>query len=850
MRLLPGTRLGPYEVLAPLGAGGMGEVYRAKDTRLSREVAIKVLPAAFANDAGRLRRFEQEARAASALNHPNILTIYDVGTHEGSPYVVSELLEGETLRQRMGGAALPQRKALDFALQTARGLAAAHHKGIVHRDLKPENLFVTNDGRAKILDFGLAKLTQPETVEDAAAKAAAETDTDPNTVMGTVGYTSPEQLRGLPADHRSDLFVFGAILYEMLTGRRAFRCETAVETMHAILKDDPPEIEQAPLARIVRHCLEKNPEQRFQSAHDLAFDLEALAGVSGPLTPAPASAVARPARRFHALAAFAVLAAAAIGFFAGHRAAKAPSAGTSFRRLTFRHGMIWSARFAPDGQTVLYGAAWDGRPPQVYLTRPGHPESLPLGRLDADLLSISSAGELALSLRRRFLGGFENRGTLARVHLTGDAPREMLENVQEADWTPDGASLAVVRVVDGRYRLELPPGKVLYETTGYLSHIRVSPRGDQIAFLDHPVPGDDAGAVAVVDLAGKRRTLSGGWVTALGLAWNRNGEEIWFTAFRQAIGRALYAVTLSGQERLVTREAGMLTLQDISPDGRVLMTHDQVRRGILSLAPDQPRERDLSWFDRSLAGDLSADGKALLFHEGGEGSAPGYAVYLRQTDGSPAVRLGEGVALALSPDQRWALCRQLTTPEQIFLLPTGPGEPKPIRHEGVEYRSGRWFPDGRHMLLLGNPPGERHRLRNYLLEEPNAVRPITPEGISGLLISPDGKLVAAGPAPKTALYPVEGGDPRPIPGLLPGDVLLQWSADGRALFLTQRAELPARIYLLFLSNGRRELWKELAPPDSAGIYYVYPVLVTPDGKSYAYTYRRILSDLYLVEGLR
>ncbi len=286
-----GTKFGRYEIVSLIGAGGMGEVYRARDPKLGRDVAIKVLPAAFSADAERLRRFEQEAQAAGALNHPNILSIYDVATHDGSLYVVSELLEGETLRERMDGAALPSRKAIDYALQIAHGLAAAHEKGIVHRDLKPENLFITKDGRVKILDFGLAKLIEPKIENEAQTDVPTRRiNTSPGAVMGTAGYMSPEQVRGRGVDHRSDIFSFGTVLYEMLSGNRAFKGESAIETLNAILKEDPPDISPTnsnvppALERIVRHCMEKSPEERFQSARDLAFALEAISGFSGSQT--------------------------------------------------------------------------------------------------------------------------------------------------------------------------------------------------------------------------------------------------------------------------------------------------------------------------------------------------------------------------------------------------------------------------------------------------------------------------------------------------------------------------------------------------------------------------------------
>src|SRR6202522_4735199 len=298
MPIFTGEKLGPYEILAPLGAGGMGEVYRARDSRLGRDVAIKVLPASFAADPDRLRRFELEARATGMLNHPNILAVFDIGTHEGAPYVVSELLEGETLRDRLRGGSLAMRKALDYALQIAHGLAAAPEKGIIHRDLKPENLFLTKDGRLKILDFGLAKLTQPDLTSGAAHTSLPTMTqaTEAGVVMGTAGYMSPEQVRGIAVDPRSDIFSFGAILFEMISGQRAFHRETAADTMRAILKEEPPDLSATnhnvspALERIVQHCLEKNPEQRFHSASDIAFDLEHMTGVSG--TSATAIAVA------------------------------------------------------------------------------------------------------------------------------------------------------------------------------------------------------------------------------------------------------------------------------------------------------------------------------------------------------------------------------------------------------------------------------------------------------------------------------------------------------------------------------------------------------------------------------
>ena len=434
MTLVAGTKLGPYEILAPIGAGGMGEVYRARDERLKRDVAVKVLPATYSADAERLRRFEQEAQAAGALNHPNITAVHDLGTSsDGSPYIVTELLEGETLRGRLSGGALSVRKATDYAIQTAKGLAAAHEKGIVHRDLKPENLFVTNDGRIKILDFGLAKLTQADGATGPQTNLPTAAGTEPGVVMGTLGYMSPEQVKGKAADARSDIFSFGAILYEMLSGSRAFHRDTAAETMSAILREEPPDLSatnksvQPGLERVVRHCLEKSPEERFHSAHDLAFDLESISGTS-------ASAItARPAvaSRFRPLplvaGALAVVALLAAGYFFGK--SKGVSDPPTFKQLTFRKGAIWGARFGSDGKSILATAAWDGKPAEIYISRPESPESVSFGLPGAEVAAVSSTGDIAVILRADFDTAFTRAGTLARVGATGGAPRELLEKV-------------------------------------------------------------------------------------------------------------------------------------------------------------------------------------------------------------------------------------------------------------------------------------------------------------------------------------------------------------------------------------------------------------------------------------
>jgi serine/threonine protein kinase/Tol biopolymer transport system component len=829
MPLPPGTRLGPFEVVSPLGTGGMGEVYRARDTRLGREVAVKVLLPEVASDETRRRRFEQEARAASALNHPNIVAIYDIGEAESATYIAMELVEGSTLRDLLPAGALPVKKLLDVSVQIADGLAKAHAAGIVHRDLKPENVMLSRDGYVKILDFGLAKLLE----SPAGEVTSAPTATREGMVMGTVGYMSPEQASGRAVDFRTDQFAFGTIVYEMATGRRAFQRPTAAETLTAVIREEPSPIAQsnpripAPLRWIVERCLAKEPESRYASTRDLAREIGML---RDHLPEATGSGE--------------VAAAAAAGL--------SEEAFPTFQRLSFRRGTILSGRFAPDGRTVVYGASWEGEPCRLFSTRPESPESMPLMLPDAEILAMSPTGLMAVSLDRHWAGRFIWSGTLAQVPMIGGAPREVLEDVQWADWGPDGSSLAVVRNVAGKTRLEYPIGKVLFETAAWLSHPRVSPDGKLVAFLDHPVHGDDSGSVRVVDAESKVRVLSDGWITAYGLAWPSNGREVYFTATRMGVARSIWAVSLSGEERLIARTPGELTIQDVSREGHALVTSDQGKVGIIGLPPGQEKERDLSLLDWSRVCDLAPDGKTVLFDESGEGGGSRQGVYIRKTDGSPAVRLGDGRGGSFSPDGRWAISLTVANPAQIVLLPVKAGEPRVLDRHGLEVHGGKWHPDGERLLIVANAPDRALRLFVQGLDD-GAPRPITPEGIGlGFFpVSADGSIVVA-QSPDHLFYrfPIEGGDPEPIPMLSGDDRPIRWTPVGNSLYVFRRGELPSQVMRLDLSTGRKERVLELMPPDPAGIVEIVSVHLTPDAAAYAYSYHRILSDLFLVEGLK
>jgi Tol biopolymer transport system component len=858
MTIATGSRLGPYEVLSPLGAGGMGEVYRGRDTRLGREVAIKVLPSSVSDNPESLRRFEQEARAASALNHPNIVTVYEVGRADATSYIAMELVEGKTVRELAAPGPLSMKRALAIAAQAADGLAKAHAAGIVHRDLKPENLMVSSDGFVKILDFGLAKLVEPKTEHASEALTMAGARTESGIVVGTVGYMSPEQASGAPLDFRSDQFALGVILYEMVTGRRAFARATAVDTLSAILHDEPEPVASLraetplPLRWLIDRCLAKEPGERYASTRDLARDLAVLRDHLGE-TGATGVMTARPARlRVSSL--LAAIAAGALlivgGLVLGRRLETRPQ--PSYRQLTFRQGTIRAARFSPDGNTVVYGASWAGQPLEVFTLRPGTPESRSLGLSGGNVLGVSSSGELAVLLRHKYLGLFPGAGTLARLPLEGGtAPREVLEDIDWADWAPGGASMAIVRWAGTRQRLEFPVGKVLYETSGWISHPRISPDGLGVAFLDHPISGDDRGTVMVVDRAGKR-AVSGSWATVWGLAWPPGGKEIWFTAARVGSSRELHAISLSGKERLVTRVMGTLTLHDISRDGRVLLAQDNLHFGTLALPPGAREEKELSWLDLGMVTDISADGRKVLIFEVGEGGGEGYSVYMRATDGSPPVRLGPGMAPAFSPDGKWVVTTDIRTdPAQLALLPTGAGEPVPLTRDRIHHDFGAFFPDGKRVLFMGREPGRGNRLYVQAISG-GTPQPVTSEGpFTGGPISPDGRFVAAlGPGGKVVLYPTAPGEPLNVPDATAMEFPIQWTPDGKFLYVFRFGELPARVSRLDPFTGRKELWKEFAPSDPAGAVEVRSIAMTPDARSYAYTYVRILSTLFVAEGLR
>ncbi len=862
MRFVAGDRVGVYEIQSALGAGGMGEVYRAFDRRLERHVALKVLPPEFADQPDALARFEREAKAAAALSHPNILAIHDFGVQSGVAYAATELLEGATLRARLAEGPLPIRKAVDYAVQAARGLAAAHDRGIVHRDVKPENIFVGLDGQVKILDFGLAR----QSFEPAAAgtiAATAPVGTSPGVVLGTVGYMAPEQVRGEPADARSDIFALGVVLYETLAGQRAFRRDTAPETMTAILREDPPDLASArpdtppALTTIVHHCLEKSPSERFQSARDVAFALESLAGdaSSGAVSAAvrrPA-VFARPVVRGFIIGA-AVAAAIATGYFWSslRRTTRAPS----FHRLTFRRGTIFNARFDSDGRSVLYSASFGGDPPALFATRLDSPDSRAVDVRDSDLAAVSTTGEMALIRGRgpRMYWYAGEPGVLARASVAGGAARDVARSIVSADWSPDGSTLAVVRRVGGRSLIEYPLGTVRYETTEVVTRVRVSPNGRMLAFNEKGFGFGQNSTVRIWDGSAIVRSLpTNAGADRIEFAWAPNGKEVWFGESMGATSNDLRALDLSGRMRTVAALPIGFHLYDIAPSGAVLAGRTQVRSSVTALDTATGRERDVSWLDMSESDDMTADGRRVLMTEFGEGGGLGrWSVFVRNSDGSPAVRLGEGQAFGLSPDGRQVLALRRGPPPALVVLPTGAGDahdlPNPKR---LDYFSATWLHDGRRVAFAAQEPGRG--LRYWVQPLDGDAAPVTPEGIFAIPglhpMSDDDRFLATQRAEDHAvvIYPIGGGSPK-VFAELSGMKVVRWIEDGRAL-LVASDDVPTPVYRVDIQTGARTLRQTLMPSDPAGVINISPVLVSADGRSFVYTYQRDITDLYVISGL-
>jgi serine/threonine protein kinase len=740
----------------------MGEVYRARDPRLGREVAIKILPASFSSDSERLRRFEQEARAAGILNHPNITAVYDLGTHGGAPYVVQELLEGQTLRGLLAEGRLPARKAVDYARGIAEGLAAAHDKGIVHRDLKPENVFVTREGRVKILDFGLAKLTQKEDGREATDLPTATAGTEPGVVLGTLGYMSPEQVRGRPADARSDIFSFGAILYEMLSGRRAFHGDSAADTMSAILKEEPPELSlsdrniSSGLGRIVHHCLEKNPQERFQSARDLAFNLTALSETSGSaIASVPGSSAGssiRPRGRGVLLAAAAILLTAA-GAYLG-RATRRPPSPPSLHTLTYS-GADWSPAASPDGSMIAFVSARDGKS-RIWIKQLSGGSEVPLTAGPDDNHPRFSPDGASLLFTR----GEQDR-SLFRVASVGGEARRLVSEAGEADWSPSGSEIAFLRT---RVEQGVPVSTLcIAAADGSAARPVADFRGQS---MHAPRWAPDGQAIVVVESGGGPATTSGKfhWVsrdgkehrillppasraTVSAIAWS--GRDMIYAQSETSTSQRSSAARILRQ-RLGASSADVLfnvttfgSCLDLLPGGRLVLDADGTRQSLKEVALSGGAAA--RWVTRGNSTDrqpaYSPDGERLVFSSDRGGNFDVWEITLKT---GAARRLTEDPAddwdPAISPDGKHLLWSSDRSGHfEIWIADADGSGARQLTRDGVDAENPEETPDGRWVVYTS---GNSAHLGVWKIRpDGSQAQPVVAVGAVHPEISPDGVYV-------------------------------------------------------------------------------------------------------------
>jgi eukaryotic-like serine/threonine-protein kinase len=854
---LIGRRLGQYEIQSFIGAGGMGEVYLAHDTRLKRNVAIKCLPAHIASDTRARARLEREARLLATLNHPNIASIYGVEQADGVFALVLEMVEGHTLADR----SFRLREALGIARQIADALEAAHEKDIIHRDLKPANIKVTPSGAVKVLDFGLAKAL---TADSPQGEDASTEQTRSGVIMGTAAYMSPEQARGKAVDRRTDVWAFGCVLYELLARRAAFGAETTSDCLVKVLESEPdwaclsgdtPE----PIKRLLRRALEKDPALRLRDIADARLEIvEAL-------SPRPADAPLRALRARHRwrgvlLLVGALALATAAGVYIARSVAAAPSVGV-VSQLTFRHGNIGKARFAPDGQNVIYSAAWNGEPFRLYSTRLGSAQSRAIDLAPADLLALSKQGQLAVSPSRPAIDGWEPHGTLAVTALAGGAPRELYSDVVGADWTPDGAAMTVVRRVGSGARLEFPVGTIVHEAPTILPP-RISPDGVHVCFF----AGAAYGELWVGERGGSARLLAGPLGRGGHCAWTPDGREIFVEAGGGGMHMTLEAIDLSGRRRTVASYPGMIQIEDITSDGKVLLSAGTLRFSVRGSS--EGGERDLTVFDATRLHHLARDGRGVLLWDNSPGAGRNRA-FLGHMAARPPVPLGPGAPAALTPDGKWAAVigdgvTNQRIRNKLTLMPTGAGAARtldlPIEIEPLyggalgrtdwSRRTYDFSVDGSRLLIpFGRAPGRPPRVYVYDLPR-NSLKPVTPEGMTGpAVLSPDGRFVAVNDKSRIRIYSVDDGKDRVLAGVPePGNVAA-WSSDGQSLLIVEQVEDRARVFRRDILSGTRELVREIRVQEPDGVTSV-DILLSRDGQSYGYTKQLRLANVFVVEGLR
>jgi tRNA A-37 threonylcarbamoyl transferase component Bud32/dipeptidyl aminopeptidase/acylaminoacyl peptidase len=850
-----------YTVERELGQGGMATVYLAHDIKHQRKVAIKVLKPELAAVLG-ADRFVQEITTTAALQHPHILPLFDSGVADSFLYYVMPFIDGETLRAKLDRETqLGIDEAVKITTDVAGALDYAHRHGVIHRDIKPENILL-HDGRPMVADFGIAL---------AVSAAAGGRMTETGLSLGTPHYMSPEQATAeKEITARSDIYSLGSVLYEMLTGNPPHTGASAQQIIMKIVTEDAAPVtklrKSVPdnVAAAVGKSLEKLPADRFESARAFAEALSnpsftTLRVASGVGTgPAAARRFGGWIRSAWSWAALAVIGVLAAGVVLSPRVGGS-TGGVTFTQKTFNSDAILTARFAPDGKTLVFsgttpGAA--GTTPRLYVIRPDYPDAVPLGPDSTNLLAISSSGELAVLTGATYLGHRLFTGTLATMPLGGGAPREVLARVREADWSPDGKSMAVTRAVDGVDRLEYPIGTVLATSTGYFSDPRVSPSGNEIAVFEHPTAYDDRGIVVIIDRNGKRTSDSTVHWALEGLAWQPDGGRVLFSATLATAGSytslATYAMDHQGHERPSLSSAGGLTLQDISHDGRWLVTHDEIRYMLYVRPPGASEDRDLGWLDMSDSPALSADGQLVAFSDQGISGGINYTVLLRKTDGSPAARLGEGMPLVVSHDAKWLLVLVQAAPPRVMLYPTGAGEPRRLdqgQFESIQYGSGDISSDGTRYGVCGNLPKKGPQCFVGATTGGPATA-ITPEGVVAATFSPDFDRVVAQVGDSFQLIPVAGGPARTVRGLARGDKLVRWSPDGRGIWVYRNDPLIIRVERVDLATGVRSHVTEISPVRHSGLQEFVYLRLTDDPRVYGYVHTNYSSALFTVDVAR
>jgi Tol biopolymer transport system component len=866
MTLTSGTKLGPYEVVAPAGAGGMGEVYRARDTRLGRDVAIKVLPEALANDADRLRRFEQEARTIAALNHPNIVAIHDIGAHDGTPFLVSEFLEGQTLREKLESGPIPVRRAIEYALGIAQALAAAHDKGIVHRDLKPENMFVTRDGRIKVLDFGLAKLVRPEDNHETAV-TLTNPATLPGMVVGTVGYMSPEQVRGEPIDPRSDIFSFGAVLYEMLTGKRAFKRETSAETMTAILRDEPQALNdtgwQGPpeLQRILVRCLEKNVERRFQSASDLAFAIESLSGASTGMP--TAKSVPQPKSRRAWLPwviAAALLMGTAVWEMVRPTAAPAnPLEKAHFSRVTDFESV--EAAISPDGRFVAFVSDHDG-PFDVWLTQVGTGRLINLtqgkaGPLPGPLRNVGFSGDGS----EIWIGGGDVGRRLRLMPLTGGAPRNFLgEQAANLAWSPDGERIVYHTFGNGdpmfvADRSGANARRIFGDRPGIHNHFPAwSPDGRWIYF-SHGTPATGEMDLWRIDPAGRNPERLTQINTDVAYPTPVGNRTVFYVA-RDGDGSGpwLWAFDLKRKDsRRASIGLEQYTSVQASADGHKLVatiSNPVARLWTVPILDRIAEERDVKPFtvpnERALAPRF---GGSSLFYLSSLGAGDGLW-RLRDGQATEIWKGADGALMetpAVSPDGgRVAIVLRRSRKRQLHVVSSDGAELQPIA-EGIDVQgTSCWSPDAR-WIVTGGSDATGPGLFKIPLEGGSPVRLVAGQALNPVW-SPDGSLIVYAGTNVSTFAPLLAVRPDGTSVELPNISLrrlgehVRFSPDGKSLIYMQGLLASQDFWLLDLASMKSRPLTRLQNRAAMRTFDV-----TSDGKQIVFDRLRENSQVVMID---